>query len=73
MAHIVDKSNKIVSDMRDTPVVQEFLDMFPNSFPRLTPEKEVKFSIELALETMPILTTPYKMALTKLQELKKQL
>lgn len=36
-------------------------------------EKEVKFNIELALGTVPILKAPYRMTLAILLELRKQL
>lgn len=38
-----------------------------------TLEKEVKFNIELTLGMVPISKAPYRMALAKLLELKKQL
>ncbi|KAA3486309.1 Retrovirus-related Pol polyprotein from transposon 17.6 [Gossypium australe] len=41
--------------------------------PRLPPVREVKFGIELAPGTTPILIAPYRMAPTKLKELKAQL
>lgn len=62
LAHIVNKTNEVVLRVRDSPVVQKFPNVFPNSLPRLALEKELKFSIELA----PISETPYIMVRTKL-------
>ncbi|KAA3470810.1 DNA/RNA polymerases superfamily protein [Gossypium australe] len=55
------------------PIVCEFLDMFSEELPELPPTREVEFAIELVLGTSPILIAPYRMALTKLKELKSQL
>jgi len=37
------------------PVVQEFEDVFPIEVPRLPPNREVEFSIDLVLGTGPVL------------------
>lgn len=73
LAYIIHKSNEIVSGMKDTLMVQKFSNIFCDSFPRLVPEREVKFSIEFTFGIMPISKTPYKIATTELQKLKKQL
>ncbi|KAG8490852.1 hypothetical protein CXB51_014063 [Gossypium anomalum] len=59
--------------VKSVPVVSEYVDVFPEELPRLPPNREVKFGIELILGTTPILIAPYRMALTKLKELKSQL
>ncbi|KAG8472924.1 hypothetical protein CXB51_034790 [Gossypium anomalum] len=59
--------------VESVPVVCEFPDVFPKELSGLPPVREVVFSIELVPGTTPILITPYKMALTKLKELKSQL
>ncbi|XP_039165352.1 uncharacterized protein LOC120291718 [Eucalyptus grandis] len=56
--------------MEDIAVVQEFLDVFPQELLSLPPEREIEFIIELAPGTEPISMTPYRMALSKLKELK---
>lgn len=71
LAHIINKTNKTVSDVKDTLVLQEFPNVFPNSLPRLALENKVEFSIELASCTMPISKEPYKIALAKKHDLKK--
>ena len=59
--------------LEDIIVVREFLDVFPKELPRLPPDREVEFSIDILPGTSPISKAPYRMALTKLKELKVQL
>ena len=49
------------------------MDMFPQELPGLPPPREVDFTIELALGTVPISLSPYRMAPAELKELKVQL
>lgn len=53
LAHIVNRSNKAILGVKDNLVVKNFLNVFPNSLPRLTLKTEAKFSNELALGTVP--------------------
>ncbi|GJS58849.1 putative reverse transcriptase domain-containing protein [Tanacetum coccineum] len=55
------------------PVVQNFLDVFPDELPGLPPDREVEFTIELIPGAQPISKAPYRMALVELKELKDQL
>ncbi|KAL5565172.1 hypothetical protein UlMin_028336 [Ulmus minor] len=55
------------------PVVQEFVDVFPEDLPGLPPDREIKFSIDLIPGTAPISKAPYRMAPSELKELKVQL
>lgn len=73
LAHIVREYNITVPIMRDTLMVQEFLDIFPESFSELTIKKKLEFSIKLALGTVPISKALFRIVLTELQKLKKQL
>ena len=61
------------SDLTSIPVVCEFPDVFPKDLPRLPPDHEVEFSIELEPGTAPISRRPYRMAPRELAEMKKQL
>ena len=61
------------AEIGDVPVVQEFLDVFPEELASLPPEREVEFSIEVIPGTAPIAKVPYRMAPRELQELKVQL
>ena len=46
--------------MEDIPVVCDFLDVFPNELPRLPPDRDVEFKIELLPGTTPISRRPYR-------------
>ena len=61
------------SDLASIPMVCEFLDVFPKDLPRLPPDRDVEFSIELEPSTAPISRRPYRMAPKELAEIKKQL
>lgn len=73
LAHIVNKLDEIVLNVKDVPVVQKFLDVFPYSLPKLALEKTIEFSIELVLGITLISKAIYRMSPIELQELKKQL
>ena len=64
---------KASPDLTSIPVVCEFLDVFPEDLPRLPPDREVEFSIELEPGTAPISLRPYRTAPKELVEMKKQL
>ena len=51
----------------------EFPDVFPKDLPRLPPDRDVVFSIELEPGTAPISRRPYRMAPKELAKIKKQL
>jgi hypothetical protein len=55
------------------PIVNEFLDVFPDDLPSMPPEREVEFIIELLPSTTPIAKRPYRMGVNELEELKKQI
>ena len=55
------------------PVVHEFEDVFPDEVPGLPPNREVEFSIDLVPGTGPVSMALYRMTLTELVELKKQI
>jgi len=52
------------------PVVNEFIDVFPEELPGLPPEREVEFGINLIPGTQPISIPPYRMAPAELRKLK---
>ena len=60
-------------DLASIPVICEFPDVFPNDLPRLSPDRDVEFSIELKPSTAPISLCPYRMAPKELAKMKKQL
>jgi len=55
------------------PVVEEFLDVFPEDLSGLPPDRVLEFSIDIIPGTAPISKAPYRMAPVELAELKKQL
>ena len=59
--------------VEDIPVVCEYPDVFLDDLPRMPPDHEVEFAIELQPGTAPISRRPYQMPPNELAELKKQL
>ncbi len=69
LAHVVNtRQGKL--DLFDIPTVSDILEVFPEELPSLPPEREVEFAIEIMPGTAPISIAPYRMAPTKLKELK---
>ena len=56
-----------------TKVVNEFLDVFPDDLPGMSPDRDIEFVIEILPRTTPIAKRPYWMGVNELEELKKQL
>jgi hypothetical protein len=55
------------------PVLSEFQDVSSNELPRLPPERELDFTIEIKPSVEPISKTPYRMTTSELCELQMQL
>ena len=72
LAHVVDTS-VIEVKLENVPVVCEFPDVFPEDLPRLPPDRELEFEIEVLPGSAPISIPPYRLAPTELKELKTQL
>ena len=53
--------------------MREFPEVFPNDLPRIPPEWEIDFGIDLLPDTNPISISPYRMTTAELKELKAQL
>jgi hypothetical protein len=53
--------------------VRDFLDVFPEEFLGMPPDREVELVIDLLPGTAPIFKRPYMMSIEELKELKKQL
>uniref|UniRef100_A0A6N2LYN7 Reverse transcriptase n=1 Tax=Salix viminalis TaxID=40686 RepID=A0A6N2LYN7_SALVM len=70
LAHVLDSQVEQESKPEDIEVVQEYLNVFPESLTTLPLEREVEFEIELEPGTTPISKTPYRMAPVELKELK---
>ena len=69
----VSNSKSELPELDKIRVVKEFLDVFPEDFSGLTPDREIEFSIDLLSGTTPISKAPYRMAPVELEELKRQL
>jgi hypothetical protein len=59
--------------IEDIHIVREFLDVFPNDLPGMSPERAIEFKIELQPGTAPIAKALYKMSPVELKKLKIQL
>nr|AAL31683.1 putative polyprotein [Oryza sativa Japonica Group]ABF97729.1 retrotransposon protein, putative, Ty3-gypsy subclass [Oryza sativa Japonica Group] len=57
----------------EVPVVQEYLDIFPEELSSLPLDREIEFIIELLPGTTPISKRSYRMPINELEELKKQI
>ena len=58
---------------KEDPVVDEFLDVFPDNLPGMPPNRDIEFIIELLSRTAPIAKHPYRMGVNELEKLKKQI
>ncbi|XP_068307446.1 uncharacterized protein [Pyrus communis] len=72
LAHVV-LNDVAPSSVEEVGVVRHFPDVFPNDSPRLPPDRDVEFTIDLLPGTNHISLTPYRMDPTELRELKIQL
>ena len=59
--------------IEDIPVVCEYANVFPNDLPRMSPDRDIEFVIELQPGTAPISKRSYRMPPNELAELKIQL
>ncbi|GJX64327.1 putative reverse transcriptase domain-containing protein [Tanacetum coccineum] len=72
MAHVIDTSYEKKS-AKDVPVVNEFLDVFPEDLSGIPPERQVEFRIDLIPGATPIAKIPYRLASFEMKELMSQL
>ena len=56
--------------MKDILVVQEYPDVFSKDLPRVPPDREVEFIVDLVSDVRPASRAPYHMAPSVLRELK---
>ena len=69
LALILDSKRKQVN-LENIPVIREFPDVFPGELPGVQPKREVDLSIEVVQGMTPISRATYRMASTRLKELK---
>jgi hypothetical protein len=60
----------VAKNIEEIPVVQEFLDVFPDDLLGMPAKRDIEFKIELQPGTAPITRSPYKMSWDELAELK---
>jgi hypothetical protein len=73
LTFIVAPTKQAKKNLEDIPVVCEYPDVFSSDYSGLPSQREVEFGIECVPNTNPISKAPYRMALSKLKELKEQL
>ena len=56
--------------LSDIHTVSDYSDVFPEEFPRLPPQREIEFAIDIVQGATPASITPYRMAPLELKELK---
>jgi hypothetical protein len=59
--------------IEEVPVISEYSDVFLEDLPRMPPDRDLEFIIDLIPETAPIAKRPYRMVANESEELKKQL
>ena len=69
----VNDSDHDISSIDSVPVVNEFLDVFPEDLSGVPPLREIDFGINLEPNIKSISIPPHRMAPTELKELKMQL
>ena len=67
--YVID-TKKAEPSLLDTPIVCDYLDVFPKEFPGLPPQREIEFAIDVVPGATPASITQYRMALVELKELK---
>ncbi|GJR61896.1 putative reverse transcriptase domain-containing protein, partial [Tanacetum coccineum] len=55
--------------LSDISVVRDFVDIFPEDFSGLPPQRQVEFRIDLVPGTTPVANSPYRLAPSEMQEL----
>ncbi|GJQ89348.1 putative reverse transcriptase domain-containing protein [Tanacetum coccineum] len=59
--------------LRDLPIVRDFLEVFLEDFPGLTPARQVEFQIDLVPRAALVVRAPYRLAPAEMKELSDQL
>ncbi|GKC41240.1 putative reverse transcriptase domain-containing protein [Tanacetum coccineum] len=76
LAQVTKKETKDKSKekrLEDVPIVRDFLKVFPEDLPGLSPMRQVEFQIDLVLGAAAVARAPYRLAPSELQELFTQL
>nr|GFC91054.1 putative reverse transcriptase domain-containing protein [Tanacetum cinerariifolium] len=59
--------------LKDIPIVQEFLEVFPEDLPGIPPTRKVEFRIDLVPGAAPVARAPYRLTPSEMKELADQL
>nr|GEZ13237.1 hypothetical protein [Tanacetum cinerariifolium] len=76
MAQISAKKEEDKSEgkqLKDVPIVQDSLEVFPEDLPGLPPVRPVEFQIDLIPGAAPVARAPYRLAPSEMKELSEQL
>nr|GEW06658.1 putative reverse transcriptase domain-containing protein [Tanacetum cinerariifolium] len=76
LAHVTTKGAEDKSKekrLEDVPIVQDFLEVFPEDLPGIPPTRQVEFQIDLIPGAAPVARAPYQLALSDMKELSDQL
>ncbi|XP_075500109.1 uncharacterized protein LOC142538694 [Primulina tabacum] len=73
LATVIDVNTEMTMKLNEIEVVQDFPDVFADDVPRLQPDREFEFVIDVVPRTARISKAPYRMAPTEMKELKNQL
>ncbi|GJV18178.1 putative reverse transcriptase domain-containing protein [Tanacetum coccineum] len=76
LAHVTVKKAEDKSEekrLEDVPIVQDFLEVFPEDFPSIPPTRQVEFQIDLVPGAAPVAWAPYRLAPSEMKELSDQL
>nr|GEY63907.1 hypothetical protein [Tanacetum cinerariifolium] len=76
LANVTTKEAKDKSERRrleDVPIIRDFPEVFPEDLPGIPPARPVKFQIDLVPGAVPVARAPYRLALSEMKELAKQL
>nr|GEZ59945.1 reverse transcriptase domain-containing protein [Tanacetum cinerariifolium] len=76
MAQIFAKKEEDKSEgkqLKDVPIVRDFLEVFPEDLPGLPPARPVEFQIDLILRAAPVARAPYRLAPFEMKKLSEQL
>ncbi|GJT52126.1 putative reverse transcriptase domain-containing protein [Tanacetum coccineum] len=76
MSSVPDSSNEEGNrreELKDLPIMRDFLEVFPEDLPGLPPARQVEFQIDLVPGAAPVACAPYRLASAEMKELSDQL
>ena len=73
VSYVMDTHDKGKATVDDVLVVRDYLDLFLEDLPRVPPDRQVEFRIDLVPRATPIAKEPYRLAPPKMHELSTRL